>query len=65
MDGDRLVPIWQRQPGDSYYAVLGGGDLPEVKIGPEANPANAREKVKELEGFLAALLSRLQQKCTG
>ena len=60
MDADRLVRIWQRQPGDSYYAVLGGGDLPEVRIGTEANPANAREKVKELETFLSALLSRQQ-----
>jgi hypothetical protein len=60
MEADPLVRIWQRQPGDSYYAVLGGGDLPEVRIGPEANPANARAKVKELEFFLAALLSRQQ-----
>jgi hypothetical protein len=58
MDADKLVRIWQRQPGDSYYAVLGGGDLPEVKIGPEANPANAKATAKQLEAFINALLSR-------
>ena len=58
MDIENLVRVWQPQPGDSYYAVLGGGDLPEVKIGPTANPENAKAIADDLRAFIRVLLNR-------
>jgi hypothetical protein len=64
MDIDKLVHIW-RSPGGSTYTVLGGGDLPEVRIGPEANPSLATGMAEQLKEFLRALLAKSEQSLPG
>ena len=57
MNVDELVRVVQSSSGSSY-AVLGGDDLPEVRIGPEPNPAISRETAEQLKMFLRALLAK-------
>ena len=53
---DDLVKI-EREPGEPSTIVIGGGDLPEVKFGPYANPSLAEQDAANLRAFLAALLA--------
>jgi hypothetical protein len=57
MDVDKLVRL-SHSPAGSTYVILGGGDLPEVQIGPEANPSLAKELAEQLKVFLHALLAK-------
>jgi hypothetical protein len=50
-----LVKI-EEKPGE-HTIVLGGNDLPEVKVGPYANPALAEKDAESFRAFLAALLA--------
>ena len=53
-----LVKIEVPEPGAPSTIFIGGGDLPEAKIGPYANPSLAENDAKDLRAFLAALLAR-------
>jgi len=54
---DDLVKIEVPEPGAPSTIVVGGGNLPEVKLGPYENPALADKDAKDLRAFLAALLA--------
>lgn len=54
-----LVKI-EENPG-AHTIVIGGGDLPEVKVGPYANPSLAQKDADSFRAFLAALLGRKGQ----
>lgn len=61
MNVDGLIRVTHSEPGGPYYVVLSGDDLPEVRIGPEANPAIARQIADELKAFLQKLLATLSE----
>jgi hypothetical protein len=54
---DDLVKIEVPEPGAPSTIVMGGGDLPEVKLGPYGNPALAEKDAADLRAFLVALLA--------
>jgi hypothetical protein len=60
MDMESIVRVWH-SPDGLYYTVLGGKDLPEVKIGPEANPSLAKATAEQLKVFLRALDAKNEQ----
>ena len=64
MDVEKLARVW-KSPSGSSYVVLGGDELPEVRIGPEENPSLAKEKSEQLKVFLRALLAKNKQSPPG
>lgn len=57
---DDLVRV-ERLPGESANTiVIGGGKLPEVRIGPYENPAIAERDAENFRAFFAALLATLR-----
>lgn len=64
MDVESLVRICPGEQGGPYHVVLGGGALPEVKFGPESNPAIAREMANNLKAFLQELIASLPERTT-
>jgi len=52
------VKIEMPEPGAPSTIVVGGGKLPEVKLGPYENPALAEKDATGLRAFLVALLAR-------
>ena len=62
MHADSLVRICRGEQGGPHYVVLGGGVLPEVKLGPEINPAIARDMANDLKAFLRELIASLPQR---
>ena len=48
---DTLVQI-ERKPGEPATVVMGGGDLPEVRLGPYPNPALAVQDADRIKAFL-------------
>ena len=52
---DDLVKI-EKAPG-AHTIAIGGGDLPQVKVGPYANPALAEKDAESFRALLAALLA--------
>jgi hypothetical protein len=57
LNPDDLVKIEVPEPGAPSTIVVGGGDLPEVKLGPYENPALAENDAKDLRAFIVALLA--------
>jgi hypothetical protein len=53
-----LVKIEVPEPGAPSTIVIGGSDLPEVKLGPYVNPALAEKDAADLQAFLATLMAR-------
>jgi hypothetical protein len=51
---DMLVQI-EREPGEPATVVMGGGDLPKVRLGPYPNPALAEQDADRIKAFLIAL----------
>ena len=51
-----LVKADAKTPGDPWHVTLGGEGLPEVILGPYANPAIAQEDAAKIREFLTALL---------
>ena len=59
MEVEHLVRIQESAPGGPYFVVLGGGSLAEVRIGPESNPAIARETANKVSTFLNEVIAAL------
>jgi hypothetical protein len=59
MDTEHLVRIEESSPGGPYFVVLGGDALPEARIGPETNPAIAREIARDVTAFLKGVIAAL------